>query len=476
MSTLITTSIPYVNAQPHIGFALELVIGDVLARHARKREKTTWFLNGTDDNSLKNALAAEAAGVSTQAFVQRNADRFEALSALLNISNDDFIRTSSDPRHARAVVKLWQACEANGDLYERTYEGLYCVGCEQFYREPELVCGLCPDHRVAPEAVSERNTFFRLSRYQQQLISLIESGELAIRPAHRRNEILSFLDQPLADLSVSRSTERARGWGIRVPTDASQVIYVWFDALANYISALGYAHGTQTFDQFWRQADQIIHLVGKGVTRFHAVYWPAILLSAGLRVPTDLWVHGYLTIDGQKISKSLGNTISPWDAQARFGTDPLRYYLLRHIGSHRDGDFNFTRFDEVYESELANQFGNLLARTIGLLRRYGVPAPLKSHLATGLATQVDEALERYELHDALQAIWLVVGALNVYVSETAPWALVKSGDITGCEQILGQLLWGVQCVIDQLEIFLPATAARSARQLVELDSTPLFPK
>lgn len=270
----ITTTIPYVNARPHLGFALELVQADTLARHYRLRGERVRLLSGTDDNSLKNVLAAEAAGVDVQSFVDRNADAFAALRGPLSLSFDDFIRTSSDPRHRVGVERLWRQCAASGDLYRKEYEGLYCVGCEQFYTPDELVDGRCGEHGTEPQLVAEENWFFRLSRYADRLHQLISSGELRIEPAARRNEVLALIEGGLHDFSVSRSHNRARGWGIPVPDDPSQVVYVWWDALGNYVTSLGYGTGDSAYDQWWATSERRVHLVGKGVVRFHAVYWP----------------------------------------------------------------------------------------------------------------------------------------------------------------------------------------------------------
>lgn len=472
----ISTAIPYVNAAPHIGFALELVIADVLARHWRRRGEDLYFLSGTDENSLKNALAAAAEGVPTPAFVARNAEEFAALKPLLNLGYDDFLRTSADPRHAPAVEKLWNACVASGDVYLGSYEGLYCVGCEQFQTPDELVDGLCAEHGTAPERVAERNWFFRLSRYQDALVRLIERGDLTIRPAHRKNEVLSFLASPLVDLSISRSVERARGWGLPVPGDPSQIIYVWFDALANYISATGYATSSESFARLWTDAARITHVIGKGVIRFHAVYWPAILLSAGLRLPSELLVHGYVTIDGQKISKSLCNTVSPAEACAPHGPDALRYYLLRHIGSRRDGDFSWARFDEVYVHELANDFGNLVSRTIALGRRYGVPDATPSELAAGLGEAVQGHIEDFAVDRALDAIWKVVTAANAYVNRTEPWRLAQRGETRELERVLAELYAALACIANELAPFLPETAERLAAALQTSEPVQLFPR
>jgi len=302
----LSTTIPYVNARPHLGFALELVQADVLARHHRLTGDQVRLQTGTDDNSLKNVLAAEAEGIATAELVDRNASAFAALREPLALSFDDFIRTGSDRRHLPGVERLWRACAASGDLYLKHYEGLYCVGCEQFYKPSELLGGRCPEHGTEPQRVAEENWFFRLSRYADQLHGLITSGRLRIEPAARRNEVLGFIEGGLEDFSASRSTARARGWGIPVPDDPSQVIYVWWDALGNYVTALGYGTEGRDYRRWWTEADRRVHLVGKGVLRFHAVYWPAILLSAGEPLPTDILVHDYLTIGGNKISKSGG--------------------------------------------------------------------------------------------------------------------------------------------------------------------------
>jgi methionyl-tRNA synthetase len=472
----ISTAIPYVNGPPHIGFALELVIADVMARHARQRIRRVYFLSGTDDNSLKNALAAEIEGVPTAQLVSRNAAKFRALKLELDVSYDDFLCTSADPRHTPAVEQLWRACDRNGDIYRSHYSGLYCVGCERFYAESELTAGSCPDHLQPLEEVSEENHFFRLSRHQDELIRLIDSGEYAISPRHRRNEVLSFLKAPLEDLSISRSVQRARGWGIPVPGDAAQVVYVWFDALANYISALGYAGNNSAFTEFWQRGDRISHVIGKGVLRFHAVYWPAILMSAGVRVPTELLVHGYVTVDGQKIGKSLGNSITPESICSLLGADAFRYYLLRHIGSHRDGDFSLARYREVYEHELANQLGNLLSRTVGLARRYGSPCAQRSTLAEGLAVRVTEAIESFALHRGLDEIWQVVESANAYVSAAQPWQLARAGQHRELAAAIGELYATLYDVAEALRPFLPQTASRMENTLQSGGATQLFPR
>jgi methionyl-tRNA synthetase len=377
--TYITTTIPYVNARPHLGFALELVQGDVLARRARQRGEEVRALTGTDDNSLKNVLAAQAEGVPVQEFVDRNAEAFAALRGPLDLSFDDFIRTSSDPRHRSGVERLWELCDARGDLYRKHYSGLYCVGCEQFYAPEDLAAGRCPEHGTEPQIVSEENWFFRLSRYASQLRDLIGSGRLRIEPASRRNEILSLIDGGLHDFSVSRSHGRAHGWGIPVPGDPSQVVYVWWDALGNYVTSLGFGDSHPDYAAWWAESARRIHLVGKGVIRFHAVYWPAMLLSAGLPLPTEILVHDYLTIDGRKISKSSGATADPAQLVEQVGTDAVRWWLLREVPRVGDADFTLDRLVERANAELAGGLGNLVHRTITMIHRYrGGVVPAKA--------------------------------------------------------------------------------------------------
>ncbi|MFI6598235.1 class I tRNA ligase family protein [Nonomuraea sp. NPDC050536] len=353
-----TTTIPYVNARPHLGFALEIVQADVLARHHRRRGEAVRFQTGTDDNSLKNVLAAEAEGVAVRELVDRNAAAFEALRGPLDLSFDSFVRTSRDPLHRAGVERIWEA--TRHDLYQRHYEGLYCVGCEQFYPE-----GPCPEgHEAQLQLVSERNWFFRLSRYRDELLDLIRDGRLRIEPVVRRNEVLAFLEAGLEDISVSRSAERARGWGIPVPGDPEQVIYVWWDALPNYVT------GLDDYERWWVREPRRVHLVGKGVIRFHAVYWPAMLLSAGLPAPTEIYVHDYLTANGRKISKSSGSTVDPLALVSTYGVDAVRWWLLREVPRVGDADFTEERLVARADEDLANGIGNLVNRVTTMIHRF----------------------------------------------------------------------------------------------------------
>jgi methionyl-tRNA synthetase len=480
----VTTSIPYVNARPHLGHALEFILTDALARYHRLAGDRVWFLTGTDENSLKNVRAAEREGIPTQVLVDRNAAHFQHLREPLNLSYDDFIRTSKDRRHLEGVRKLWDACAQRGDIYQRAYRGLYCVGCEQFYSEAELSAGCCPVHLTRPEVVEEDNYFFRLSHYADRLRKLIASDQLHIVPGARKNEALSFIESGLEDFSISRSRARARDWGIPVPGDAQQVMYVWFDALGNYITALDYAGNGPLYHRFWRQNPQRIHVIGKDIQRFHTIYWPALLLSAGIPLPTAILVHGFITLEGGKMSKSVGNIIDPGALVERYGTDALRYYLLREIRATEDGDFSLERFTRTYHRDLADQLGNLLNRVVTMVSRYAggvVPAPgvreeLDQRLvntAEGLRERVEEAMAQFAPHEALFAIWELVSAANKYVSEVEPWTLARqraSGPerVASAERlatILYNLTETLRLIAHYCVPFLPTTAELIAHQL-----------
>jgi len=518
----ISTSIPYVNGRPHIGHAMEYVLTDALARAHRLFGDDVWFATGADENSLKNVQAAEKEGLPVANLVARNAGVFRELADRLGTSYDSFLRTSIAAEHAAGVRKLWAACAANGDIYRGSYRGLYCVGCEQFYTAEELVGGVCPEHLTAPEVIEEENYFFRLSRYAEPLIALIESDRLRVWPPARKNEILSFLRSGLTDLSISRSKARARGWGIPAPGDPDQVVYVWFDALANYITVLGYGNAGDGADgepveppspsasaggaggswpsgcveppfdklrargdayhRYWTANPRRVHVIGKGILRFHAVYWPAFLLSAGIPLPTTLIVHGYLTVEGQKMSKSLGNVVDPAEIAATYGPDALRYFLLRHTPAADDSDFARGRLELAYNSELADQLGNLLSRTVSMVSKYCdgiVPAAgalderarRLAELGDGLAGRVRDAVERFALHEALGAIWELIAAANKYVVEVAPWTLAKAraaGDTAAGDRLataLYALVEVLRLAAVFCEPFVPSAAARIAAQL-----------
>lgn len=488
----ISTSIPYVNADPHVGFALELVQADVLARHARLAGQNVLFQGGTDDNSLKNVRAAEAVGLTPAELVCKNARRFLDLASVLGVGFDEFVSTGTDERHRLAVNRLWNACADKGDLYRRSYEGLYCVGCEQYYTDDELVGGCCPEHGTPPETIREDNWFFRLSKYGPALISLIRSGRLQIKPESKRNEVLSFLEGGLEDLCVSRSAERARGWGIPVPGDSSEVIYVWFDALANYLTGAGYGVDDEGFAERWTKARSKEHVVGKGITRFHAVYWPAILLSAGIALPDRILVHGYLTVDGRKIGKSNGNGVDPFGLVERNGLDAVRWYLLRHIRTTEDADFSETRLVTAHDADLADQLGNLVNRTLAVLAKSGRPLSTYSQtpsafseLAKRLPGQVDDAVGRFALHEATGAIVAYVAEANRHIVKQAPWTLLKALDdpdtAARFDEVISDLVLGFHTIAYCLRPFLPDAASRlstilAAAEKGGLESKALFPR
>jgi methionyl-tRNA synthetase len=483
----LTTTIPYVNAAPHIGFALEAVQADTLARHHRGIGDEVRLLTGTDDNSLKNVLSAEAAGLAVRDFVDRNAAKFRALQGSLDLAYDDFIATSRDPRHLPGVHELWRACKE--DLYRARYEGLYCVGCEHFLTDAEV----CPEHPAAtPQLVSEENWFFRLSRYAQPLRDAITSGRLRIEPEARRNEVLALIDQGLRDFSVSRSNERARGWGITVPDDPDQVIYVWFDALGNYITSLGYGGDDTALSQWWHGADRRVHLIGKGVLRFHAVYWPAILLSAGLPLPTDILVHDYLTVDGRKISKSTGTPIDPVALAERYGADAVRWWLLREVPRVGDADFTLARLVARADDDLAGGIGNLVSRVTTLVHRFrgGRVGPSTSDslaldsLTLGVPEEVAQALADFDFRRAAAAVWTVVERANRYVEQERPWELARAADEASSSRLdeaLAVLVDACRRAGELLAPFLPTASARVVAQCTPVDGVlpppvRLFPR
>jgi methionyl-tRNA synthetase len=484
--TYITTTIPYVNARPHIGHALEVVQADVLARFRRQHADRVRFQAGTDDNSLKNVLAAQAAGQSVREFVDRNAEAFLALGPALSLTVDDFIRTSRDLRHRPGVERFWQACAAAGDLYRKRYEGLYCTGCEQFYSPAELRAGRCPEHDTEPQRVAEENWFFRLSRYGGALRAAITSGELRIEPAGRRNEVLAFIDGGLEDFSVSRPAERAGGWGIPVPGDPSQVIYVWFDALCNYVTALGYGSGDDAYRRWWVSAGRRVHLLGKGVLRFHAVYWPAMLLSSGQPLPTDIVVHDYLTAGGRKISKSSGSGAAPVALAAEYGTDAVRWWLLREVPRVGDADFTVERMIARADDELANGLGNLVNRVVAMIGKYrGGRVPGPQPVAAGgedLAAamrhadgRIAEALEDFDFRQATAAVWSIADEANRFVNRVRPWDLARaerSGDAQAgreLDAVLSALFRACTALAVQLAPFLPDAAVRITSQCTPRD-------
>jgi methionyl-tRNA synthetase len=470
----ITTAIDYVNASPHLGHALEKIQADVIARYQRILGKDVLFLTGTDENSLKNVQAAKKERIPVKKLVERNAKKFKNLKETLNLSFDDFIRTT-EQRHLRGVQKLWKACQKN--IYKKKYQGLYCLECEEFYREKELVKGRCPEHRTKPELIEEENYFFRLSKYQSKLKQIIKGDKVKIIPKTRKNETLSFIDSGLEDICVSRSAKRAQGWGIDVPGDPSQKIWVWFDALSNYLNALGYAENRKKFKKYWPAN---LHVIGKGILRFHAIYWPAILLSAKLPLSKKVFVHGYLTVSGQKMSKSLGNVIDPFELVKKYGTDPVRYFLLREIPPTEDGDFTYEKFEQRYNSDLAKGLGNLVARVVTLATKFKIQnAKCKITVQNSKFNKEIEKtkkiweknLDEFKFNEALISVWDLISFCDRYIEKERPWEKSKKQ-----KEVIDNLLLAVDEVAKLLQPFLPETSEKILKQLKTKKSKPLFPR
>ncbi|MCX6725703.1 MAG: methionine--tRNA ligase [Candidatus Shapirobacteria bacterium] len=463
----ITTAIPYVNAAPHIGFALEMIQTDTLARYHRLLKEDVYFLTGSDENSLKNVQAAEEKKIPVAKLVKQNSDKFYQLKSVLNLSFNDFIRTTEE-RHTQGVQTFWKTCQKE-DIYKKKYKGLYCIGCETFYTEKDLIDGRCPEHKTKPEIIEEENYFFRLSKYQSWLEKLITKDQLRIIPKIRKNEILAFIQRGLEDFSISRSVKRAHGWGIPVPDDNQQIIYVWFDALTNYITALDWQNNGSLFQKYW-PAD--VHMIGKGISRFHTIYWPAMLKSVGVSLPKEVFIHGYITINGEKISKSLGNIIDPFEMVKKYGIDPIRYYLLKEIPAYNDGDFSELRFKEVYNADLANGLGNLVARVAKLCETANFkPKNLSNSNYTGL----DKFLNEYRFDEALKFIWEKISEADHYLDDNKPW-LLNGNELS---KILQNLVQKVQEITNLLTPFLPETAEKILKQFqgpkIKAEN-PLFPR
>lgn len=479
-TTLVTVSIPYVNADPHLGYAYELVLGDIHARARRLDGVATRFQGGTDDHSLKNVLAAEEAGVPTREFVDTHAERFRALVEPLHLSFDDFVRTSVDPRHVPAVHRLWDAARESGDLYKRPYEGDYCVGCERFYDAGELDEGRCPEHQRTVERISEENWFFRLSRYQHVLDDLISTGRVLVSPEPFRREILAFIRSGLDDISVSRSAARARGWGVPVPDDDGQVIYVWFDALANYVSALEYGRpGAEAHDTWWTRADERTHVIGKGILRFHAVYWLAFLASAGEVQPTHIRVHPYLTVGQLKLSKSSGTNVDPAHLTSRHGTDALRWWFARDVAEVADTDFTIDRLVDRANEDLAGGIGNVINRIVTLVHRYrnGEAPACRADPVAGLddlPERVRSHIHGFALRRATQEIVDAVALLNQDLERTEPWKLGR--DPTRADELdhlLACHLASARLIAEALEPIVPALSRRASAQLTGAPQLPV---
>jgi methionyl-tRNA synthetase len=472
MRYYVTTPIYYVNATPHIGHAYTTIAADILARHHRQRGEDVFFLTGVDEHASKVARVAQEQGLEPQEYADRIVGAWRALPERLNATNDFFIRTS-DEGHKTFVQDFLQRLYDAGDVYQDVYAGWYCVGCEAFKTEAELVDGKCPVHETTPEWIEETNWFFRLSAYQERLLALYDERPDFVLPAFRYNEARSFIAGGLQDFSISRA---GQPWGVPIPWDESQVAYVWADALVNYLSALSYARpGEDLVPRYW---GAVRHLLAKDILRFHCVYWPALLLSAGYDVPQQLFVHGYLLLDDRKISKSLGNVLDPLDLIDVYGADAVRFWSARAVSFGQDGSASIDDLHERYERELANDLGNLLSRTTAMIARYldgRLPArasdesPVRTFVEP-LAGDVAARLDRYDITGGLERIWEVVRALNRHVESQAPWQLAKDESKRDeLERTLYDLADGLGVVAVALAAYLPET---SPRILAALGASP----
>ena len=468
----VTTPIYYVNSTPHIGHAYTTIAADILARNRRQRGADTFFLTGVDEHAAKVARVAAEQGLSPQAYADQIVDAWRELPERLNASNDFFIRTSDD-EHKRFVQGFLQKLYDNGHVYQDIYAGLYCVGCEAFKTEADLVDGKCPEHDREPEWIEERNWFFRLSSFGPQLLELFERAEF-VQPGFRANEARSFIEGGLQDFSISRAGQT---WGIPIPWDPDSVAYVWADALVNYLSALTYARpGEDLLETYW---PAVRHLLGKDILRFHCVYWPAMLLAAGYDPPHQLFVHGWLLLDDRKISKSLGNAVDPLDLLDVYGTDPVRFWCVRAVSFGQDGAASLVGIHERYERELGNDLGNLLSRTTAMVARYrggtlrAAPSPEGAVAAAlgPLADDIAARLDAFDITGALERIWEVVRALNREVETTAPWQLAKDeARAEELDRVLYDLVDGLRAVAIALSAYIPETATAILAALGQPDA------
>jgi len=470
-----TTSIAYTNAPPHLGYSLELVQADILARYHKILGKDVFFLTGTDEHGLKVARKAEEAGKTPEDFTNELSEKFKELAKVLNLSNNDFIRTTDKKRHWPNVEMVWKRLQEKGDIYKKKYKGLYCVGCEAFITKKDLIDGKCKIHQKEPEVEEEENYFFRLSKYSKKIEEIIKKDGVKIIPEGRKNEMLSFISQGLEDISFSRPRKDLE-WGIPVPNDDSQIIYVWADALINYISAFG-GFDSEKFKKYW-PAD--VQCVGKDILRFHATIWLGMLLSLGLKLPKNILVHGFITSGGQKMSKSRGNVVDPFELVQKYGVDAVRYFLLREIPTTEDGDFTEEKFIERYNADLASGLGNLVARVITLAKKFNLRGqPKKANFnfkVSETKARVNNFINNFKLNEALIAIWELISDCDKYINQEKPWSLDATRDKEKLDEVINNLLAVIGEITELLRPFFPETSEKILEQLKSKKLEPLFPR
>jgi methionyl-tRNA synthetase len=465
----ITTAIPYVNGRAHIGHTLEYFQADTVRRYHQLLGEDTLILSGADENALKNVQAAEKEGMSTQEYLDKYSKIWQETYEAVGVHLDVFQRGSDQKKHWPGVQKLWELCNKNGDIYKKSYEGLYCVGCESFKTPEEIEDGKCTIHQRELEKISEENYFFKLSKYQNQLIDLIESNKLFITPDNKKAEALSFIKQGLEDFSVSRSKKRAQGVGVPIPNDPDQVMYVWFDALNIYMTGVGFGWDETLWEKWW-PAD--LHVIGKDINRFHTIYWPAMLLSAGIPLPKQILIHGFVNAKGgEKFSKSLGNAPTPQEVLEKYPLEAIRFYMLSQIPIQNDGEFTAERLEEVYNSQLANGLGNLVARVAKLCEKSGFETDKKYE---SFDPEIEKLISEYKFNEALNWLWEIISLADGRINQTEPWKL-EGLDL---KEVLEELTDLIQKIAFNLQPFMPETAEKILKQFEGkiTSSTPLFPR